>query len=228
MIGFPFLYIIFAMFIFDLSDSGIVSVLLSPLFYLASIFWIVSGVGLLRMQKWAWYTFFAAQFFITYLNALNLVHYSQSPTKGLAFGLTLLVQLFVYFQVRKEIRVPYLFPKINWWESGIAGMPHIDVQVVTESGMELGQILDLSVRGCFVKTPKNFKHFEKIKIVGRPYRVDLEVSGTVVWSAASSVTHPKGIGVKFYGLGREDKKRLKQIIIEFEKEKSKAGEVHAI
>lgn len=233
MVGFPLFYLIFASFIFDLSSKGILSVVLSPLFYLASFFWIVTGVGLRQMKQWAWYTFVAAQIFISYLNALNLVQYSESQYKGWAFVLTLLIQAFIYIAVSRELRVPFLFPKIRWWESGLAGMHHLPVEIfhsASATGVSPGQLLDMNPKGCFLKSPLDFEPFEKIKIriVGHGHEVD--VSGMIVWNAKSTVTHPKGIGIKFLELDRTKRRKIKVITKRFllEKEKSHVAiKVHA-
>jgi hypothetical protein len=222
MVGFPIFYLIFSAFIFDLRSKGILSVVLSPLFYIASFFWIVTGVGLRRLRHWAWYTFLGAQFFITYLNALNLVNYSDSASKGIAFILTLLIQLYVFLTVSNEVRVPYLFPRIKWWESGLAAMHHIPVEVFhvgSTTGTSMGQLLDISAKGCFIKCPADFEPFEKIKIRIDAYSLQFDVPGRVMWNAISAVTHPKGIGVQFYDLDRSRKRKLRGIVRQFNKQK---------
>lgn len=226
MIGFPIFYLLITAYLFALRKTGVLSISLSPLFYIASLFWISTGAGLFRTQKWSWYTLAISQVLLTYLNALVLLNYSDSPAKGLAFVFTLIVQVIIFYQVKRDIRVPYLFPNIRWWESGLAGTPHINVQVVTDQSMDLGQILDMSLRGCFLKTQKSFNHFEKVKLVGRPFAQDIELNGVVVWTAKSSVTHPKGVGIKFYGLNRVEKKRLRNIVHLFKAEQKKTGLTH--
>ena len=211
MVPFPVTYLLFSAFIFDLDSRGVIALALSPLFYLASFFWIMTGVGLRRLKKWSWYTFLVAQVFITYLNALNLVHNSNSEYKGWAFALTLFLQGYVYAAVSGELRVPYLFPRINWWESGIAGMPHLDIN--------LGQILDISGKGCFIKTPNDFSPFQKVTIGIEAFGQSVEVPGIVIWNAKSTVTHPKGIGVKFGELDRQKRRRIRVISQRFIKQK---------
>lgn len=220
MIGFPVFYIIFASLFFELNSRGALSILLSPLFYIASIFWIYTGFGFRKMQKWSWYTCAFAQVFTTYLNAICLLNYSESGIKALLFFWTLLIQFYVHLVARREIRVPYLFPEIRWWESGIAGMTHIQVEVErTEKDKASGQILDISGRGCFLKCPIEFNSFEKIKLQGTFLNHTIDLPGVVVWNARSTVTHPKGVGIKFFGLDRKKKKRLQIMIKRFHKEK---------
>ena len=222
MVCFPLPYLVFASFIFDLDSRGILSLVLSPLFYLTSFAWIVTGIGLRRMQKWSWYSLSAAQVFNTYLNALNLLNYSKSDQKGIAFGLTFLIQIYVYLAVRKELQVPYLFPKIRWWESGIAGMNHIQTDIMhlnSPSGVSTGAILDINLKGCFIKTHLDFEPFEKITIRIESHGHKLDIAGLVVWNAASTVTHPKGIGMKFLKMDRTRRRKLKVISSRFVKKK---------
>lgn len=228
MIGFPVFYLLFASFIFELNSQGILSMVLSPLFYLASFTWIMTGVGLQRMRQWSWYVFGAAQFFSLYLNALNLVQYSHSQFKGLAFIVTLLIQYYVFQVVSRHLRVPFLFPHIRWWESGIAGMNNLPIEVLHMSsvtGTSKAQLLDISTKGCFIKSPFDFEPFEKIRIRMDSFGHQVDVSGYVVWSARSTVTHPKGIGVQFVDLDRHKRRKVKVITSRFVKQRDEY--VHA-
>ena len=222
MLGFPVFYLVFASLVFELKSKGTISVALSPLFYLASLFWVMTGVGLRQLKQWSWYTLGAAQFFITYLNALNLLNYSRSQFKCYAFILTLVIQFFVYVIIERELRVPFLFPKIRWWESGIAGMHHLAIDIFhsrSPSGMSHAQLLDVSMRGCFLKSPIDFELFEKIKIHVNAYGHEVDIPGTIVWNARSTVTHPKGIGIKFQPLNRTRRRKMKIISKRFERER---------
>ena len=216
MVGFPILYPVLSAFVFELGSKGILSIALSPIFYIGSALWIASGLGLQTLRHWAWYTFVGAQLLFFYFNALILVNYSESEFKGYTFIAVLTLQGFLFQLVGREVRVPYLFPKIKWWESGIAGMHHLDIAL--PSGAR-GQILDLSPRGCFVKTPVDFKIGEVISI-----RLDVggqsgEFPGTIVWLAESKVTHPKGIGVQFHELDRSLRRKIRVITRSFNREK---------
>lgn len=175
------------------------------------------------MHHWSWYTFGAAQFFAVYMNALNLVHYSDSQYKGSAFVLTLLIQFFIWIAVDRELRVPFLFPKLKWWESGFAGMHHLLVAIQPESKSSLvqGQLLDISAKGCFIKCPVDFNPFEKVSVKIEGYGQEIDVPGEVVWNAKSTVTHPKGLGVKFLELDRKGRRKMKVISKRFIQEKEK-------
>ncbi len=222
MVSFPVTYLLFATFIFELDSKGMISMILSPLFYLSSFFWIVTGVGLRRLKKWSWYTLLCGQFFIMYLNALNLVQHSHSEFKIWAFFFTILIQCCVLVYIAREIRVPYLFPKIRWWESGIAGMPHLPVTLHHLSGVQgttSAQILDISLKGCFIKTHHDYYPFENITLHFEAFGHVIELPGMVIWNAKSTVTHPKGIGVRFGQLDRKRKRSLRVMVQRFIKQK---------
>ena len=224
MVGFPPFYLLFASFIFELSSKGIVSIVLSPLFYLSSFFWVMTGIGIRKMNQWSWYTLGAAQIFVTYLNALTLVNHSESQFKLALFLSTLFMQIFIYNEIGSEIRVPFLFPKIRWWESGLAGMYHLPVEIFhsrSATGVSTGQMLDVSARGCFIKSPLDYEPLEKIKLRLEGYGHEVDISGLIVWSAKSTVTHPKGIGVRFFDIDRTGRRKIKVISKRFLREKEK-------
>jgi Tfp pilus assembly protein PilZ len=163
-----------------------------------------------------------AQVLAAYFNALILVNFSQSEFKGFAFILVLALQYLVFILVSREIRVPYFFPRINWWESGIAGIHHLSVELSpTQSGVPAakGQLLDLSQRGCFIKSPLDYRLHDPIQIRIEAYGQELQLSGKIVWNAKSAVTHPKGIGVRFNDFERPLRRKVRVLIRYFNQEK---------
>lgn len=227
MILFPLVYPLFAYVLFELGMKGLLSIVLSPLFYLCSLFWIFSGIGIRKLKKWSWYTFLLGQAILVYLNALNLVENSNSEFKLWSFMFTILIQGYFFSVISKEIRVPYLFPKIHWWESGIVGMPHLSVSMThaqPQSASLNGQILDLSLKGCFIKSHHDFKLFEGLQVVIEAFHQRVELKGVVIWNAKSTVTHPKGIGIRFSEMDRKTRKHLKLIVMKFQKQKESGHE----
>ena len=224
--GFPLLYPLTAALIFELGSKGGLSIVLSPFFYLASMLWIVTGIGLQTLRHWSWYTFGAAQVLAAYYNAYILVNYSESQFKGFAFVFALGVQYFLFRLVAREVRVPYLFPRIHWWESGIAGIHHLQVDFevgqapgTPQKGTQKGQLLDLSTRGCFIKCPQDFTLGDSIEVRFSAYGNEFSLPGSVVWNAKSTVTHPKGIGVQFRELDRPLKRQVRIASKQFNQEK---------
>jgi hypothetical protein len=220
MVGFPLVYPLMAALVFELPSKGVVSIVISPLFYVVSVFWVASGLGIQNLKHWAWYTFGVAQVLSAYLGVYILTNYSESQYKVAVFGLGLLIQYVLQQTVSREMRVPYLFPKIRWWESGIAGIHHLPVDFTTRSGAtHRGQLLDISPRGCFVKSPLDFNAGEEVSLKLEGYGQVLELSGWISWTAKSAVTHPKGIGVRFIEIERGHRKRLKSFVKSFNLEK---------
>lgn len=222
MIAFPLVYPSFTAVLFQFGSKGVVSLGLSPFFYLTAALWVASGIGIQTLRHWSWYTFCIAEALTVYLNAWSLVANGESEFKVFAFGVILLVQYLAFKLVARELRVPYLFPRIKWWESGIAGMHHVPAQIVHPRGVEgrfAAQLLDVSLRGCF-KIPADFGFGEAVRIRISAYGQEVDLPGTIVWNAKSSVTHPKGIGVQFAVLERARRRKLRQIAKQFNQEKA--------
>ena len=211
MVGFPLLYPLAGVVLFELGSKGVLSVVLSPLFYLASLLWVLTGIGLQNLRHWSWYTFGIAQVLATYYNALILVNYSESGFKVYSFIGALALQYFLFRLVAGEMRVPYLFPRIKWWESGIAGMHHLPVDVLRLDGEGewKGQLLDLSPKGCFIKSPVDFDSGMQVRVRMNHEGKDLLIPGQIVWNAASTVTHPKGVGIRFVETEREVRRKVR-------------------
>ncbi len=226
MIGFPVIYPLGAALVFQLPLKGLGAIVLSPLFYLATALWIATGTGLQSFRHWAWYTFLVAQGIVAWFNAQIVLNYSESPIKGYSFFLVFALQfLFIRF-VSREVRVPYLFPRIHWWKSGIEAIRSLEVQftVMRESEIPLsGQVLDLSPRGCFMKTPLEFGAGEQVSMQLNAYGQDLVVKGEIVWIAPSTVTHPRGIGIRFEELDRQTRRKIRTMARSFDQEKERSG-----
>ena len=233
MVGFPLLYPLAASLVFALPLKGFGAIMISPLFYLATVLWIASGLGLRAFRHWSWYTFLSAQGLAAYFNALILVNYSESDFKGFAFLMVLGLQFVVVRLVALEIRVPYLFPRIQWWKSESEGVPGIAVEfkVRNAAGTESshkGEILDLSSRGAFVKIRQDFSLEDRVSVRVRAYGEEVELGGRIVWNAWSTVTHPQGIGIRFDELERPERRRIRKIAKTFALEKERSGGTPAL
>ncbi|MEW6057491.1 MAG: PilZ domain-containing protein [Bdellovibrionota bacterium] len=149
---------------------------------------------------------------MVYQTAVALVYYSDQEFRLPVFLATGAGQLFFIYIVGREIRVPYFFPRIRWWESD----PRYKLSVQTRLNREEkkdeleGEIMDLSVGGCFIKTHGFFMLDEPITLHFTLFEKNIECRGRVVWRTESMVTHPKGIGVKFDTLSKENVFCLKQ------------------
>jgi hypothetical protein len=211
-LAFPLAYIVLAAIMFDIPFNRCGSVLVSPFYYFVSFFSMVAGYGLWEMRRWAWYYFVIAQVMVVYENA-HLVHrLAESHHKVLVFAISIFFQIVLIFRVAREIRVPYLFPKIRWWESNPRYRLTIPVSLHGGSGeSQQGQILDVSVAGCFIKLRNELKLDESIQVAFQIFGFDVLCEGKVVWNAQSTVTHPKGVGIKFNSMPRPQRRSLRLI-----------------
>jgi Tfp pilus assembly protein PilZ len=108
--------------------------------------------------------------------------------------------------------VPYFFPNIRWWESDPRYRLSVPATLErTDMPFLAGDILDLSMGGCFMKLRSDLKQDEKVSICFTIFHVTVRCEGTIVWRTQSTVTHPKGVGVKFMELDRDQRRALKII-----------------
>jgi hypothetical protein len=211
-LGFPLLYLIWVATVFDMPLNTCIGILLSPFFYIVSISVMVAGYGLWEMRRWSWHVFLLSQVLVFYENALFILHYSESHHKALAFFLSSFLQVGLIYRLAKEIRVPYFFPKIRWWESNPRYKLSVPVTVIRKEGsMQEGEILDLSVLGCFIKLRPDLLQDESISLQFSLFGYDMKCEGRVVWTTQSAVTHPKGVGVKFGLLSKSNRRSLRAI-----------------
>lgn len=211
-LGFPVFYFPLSALLFDVPAGSLVGLLLWPSYFFISILAVTVGYALWEMHRWAWYLFVVTNFLITYLNAVVLNEYGTTHHQVLSFLASFLGLFGVSYRVAQEVRVPYFFPKIRWWESNPRYKLSIPVKISSiDSAVIEGDILDLSMVGCFIKTKKEMHQDEKVRVQFVIFNLHFECSGIIVWSAKEGVTIPKGLGVKFLPLRRPQKRTLRQI-----------------
>ena len=210
LMGFPVIYVVLVATSFDIPLTGCMRILLAPIYYLVTGVAVIVGYGLWEMQRWSWYGFLVFQGLLLYENAIIGSEYAESHHRAFVFIASVLMQIIIGMRVAREIRVPYFFPKIRWWESNPRYRVSIPVSIQKENGeLILAEILDLSNSGCFIKLRPSLEISQKIKLNFRAYSQILSLSGTVVWDAMSTVTHPKGVGVIFEYPPRDQRKSLR-------------------
>lgn len=212
---FPIHYVIISAVLFDIPLTLCIRILLSPSYYFIGALAIVVGYGLWEMRRWAWYLLVTVDMLISYESALFVNDYGESHHKGLAFSTFIFILFLITYRVSKEIRVPYFFPRIRWWESNPRYRLSVSVKLERKKNGEVvhldGQILDLSMGGCFVKLRTEIPQDEVLSLSFTVFGHPISCEGMVVWRTQSTVTHPKGLGIKFGSLSRAQKKSLKQI-----------------
>jgi uncharacterized membrane protein (DUF2068 family) len=210
--AFPGAYILFTALLFDMPAQQCVRILLSPSYYVLSLIAVIAGYGLWEMKRWSWYVFLFATILMVYANAVYVSAYGESHHKAAAFIISILIDIGLIFRVGREVRVPYFLPKIRWWESNPRYKLVAAARITREDGTSFeGEILDLSMGGCFLKLKQELNQDEPISIRFEVFGHSVECAGSVVWRTQSAVTHPKGIGLKFSLLPRSQKRTLRAI-----------------
>ena len=194
---------------FDIPTSRVISFSLSLLYWLILGTCVMAGYGLWCMTRWSWYVFLAANILIVYETAFIAATFGDSHSSGLALLLTALIVFVFLVRIGSELRVPYFLPNIRWWESDPAKKIAIPTLIMLGQKDVEGEIVDLGMSGCYVKSAGDFRMHEKIALRFSLFGRELEVIGFVVWCALSTVTHPKGVGVKFDFLAKPNRRWLK-------------------
>jgi Tfp pilus assembly protein PilZ len=212
-IGTPVTYLVTVAVLFDIAPAAYWSILLSPGFYFVAALGAVTGYGLWEMKRWSWYLLILTNLLMAWENAFLVHDYGENHHKTLAYLASLGILAGIMYAVSKEIRVPYFFPRIRWWESNPRYKLSVPVKLArmgSDQPIE-GEILDLSLGGCFVKLRSGLRRDELIELTFTVFGVMIQVHGAVVWCTQSTVTHPKGVGVKFSLETRVQKRALKRI-----------------
>src|SRR5262249_10338754 len=149
---------------------------------------------------------------IVYETAIFVNDYGERHHQMLAFGARVLLVCFLVERVARLVRVPYSFPRIPWWDRDPAYRFSVAAVVSFQRCEPVdGEVLDLSVCGCFVKCRAEIYQDESVKVEFAALGQELKFQGTVVWRTQSTVTHPKGVGVKFTVMDRKDRRMLRNI-----------------
>ena len=213
-LAFPLTYLALTALLFEIPFRNVLSIVLSPGFYFLSALGMISGFGLLEMKRWAWYVFVCTDICICYNNAILAADYGTSDHRAVAFVGSVLVLLLILIRIAREVRVPYFLPRIRWWESHPRYKLVVPAILKVEQGQRVfrGDILDLSMGGCFIKTRDDLNLHDSVQLEFKALGKDVSCTGTVVWQTKSAVTHPRGVGIKFTPFSREQRRLFRLLI----------------
>lgn len=211
-LAFPVTYLLSVVVLFDIPGRMIGRILLSPTYWIFSLIGTAAGFGLWEMKRWGWYVFLFANIVALYQTAVFATDYGESHHKAFAFVFCAAVVVGLIFRVGREVKVPYFLPKIRWWESDPRYRLVVPVRMVRHDGTQLdGDILDLSMGGCFIKLRTELESDETISLQFTIFGQQVGCSGTVVWRTQSGVTHPKGVGIKFASMTKPQRQVFRAI-----------------
>jgi hypothetical protein len=208
-LAFPVTYLGYVAILFNIAPERTWKIAFSFSYWILSLSGIAVGYGFREMTRWAWSVFLLNSIFVAYANALIAMRYSQSNNSLFAFIVSIALLVGLIYRLGSEIRVPYFLPRIRWWETNPRYKLSVPARVErSESGFE-GEILDISMGGCFIKTRMEVSQNERIVARFTLFGEGIEIGGTIVWRSTSSVTHPKGVGVKFDPLTKDQARVMK-------------------
>jgi Tfp pilus assembly protein PilZ len=207
--AFPFSFTTLSMILFDIPISSLLSLLIGFGFWFLSGLSGVVAFGLIEITRWSWHCFLGLNAMISYYAARVALDSGTTQYPFLSLLLFLSIQGFLIYRIGRELRVPYFLPRIRWWESNPLLKTSFPAEILTKS-MESysAEILDISHAGCFVRTNHEFSIDETITIKASFFGNELDLKGQVVWKAKESVTHPRGIGIRFIVEDKKTKKLL--------------------
>jgi len=213
---FPLVYLPVVHLAFDVRLERLLSLLISPFFYLVCAVTVTAGAGLRRFKSWSWYVRGVALPLVFYESLRILVDYSSSPYRLELFGGTTLLLLSMFYFVSRELRVPYRMPRIRWWETNPKFRWDLPTVLQNEAGVEkAGTIMDITSKGCFVSTDGVLVPEEKIYVtIPDPTpgeEEELRIQGRVIWVAQPSVTYPRGAGIRFEKMDRHSRKGVSSL-----------------
>jgi len=191
-----------------------------PMILTAFLLWLtgpIIAIGLYRVRLWAWYLMLVhagGTLFYSYFRfATGEVHFSAA-----AF-INVLVLLPAVVFLRREIRRPYFYPRLRWWEQHPRLRERLRVRLSWNEYVFSEATYDLSPDGIFVET-KNLNdvavgYFFNILLEFEDRdaaRAPIRIQGIVVWISFEANTNPSGYGIKFLGLANSERKRISEFI----------------
>lgn len=208
----PIGYLIAMAALYNLSLATVFSIFFSIYYIARSALTILVGWLLLQARPWAWHLFLlnatligVEQFYFAFF--LAETHF-WVPSLSVAL-FTLLLSVFL---MRHEFRVPYYSPQIAWWESDPRYKISVPVTITTETETINAEIMDVSASGCFIRTRSNLTLEETPNLRFAIFDQEYSCRGSVVWKTDHALTHPRGVGIRFLGLKRQDYLRLKDSV----------------
>jgi hypothetical protein len=184
-----------------------------------SVDWLLSGllplglcVGLLRVNRIAWYTLFG----FVFLWGVRDLHGLQNTSGNL---IQVLLNLFIYtlsltYFINPRIKRLYFDPRLQWWRTKIRYETHGPAIIEVGTKTHYPTLKNISEGGCFLETPHTQEQSEQILItIPLPSPVpksSLKLIGEVRW--VSSQPEKMGMGIQFLSLSKEDRINLKKFV----------------
>lgn len=208
----PIGYLVALAALYNLPLGKLVAIFFSFYFIARSALSVYVGYLIYRARPWAWHIFLfnsgllvLEQFYFAFLEAETHLVFPSLALAIAAIGLTI-------FLMKVEFRVPYFSPQIAWWESDPRYKISLPVQISKVDHSQSGEIMDISVSGCFAKTRSAFAINDQVSLRFSVFEHEFFLRGKIVWLTSDALTHPRGVGIRFTDIDREEHVRLKECV----------------
>jgi PilZ domain-containing protein len=172
----------------------------------------VVAAGVYSVRRWGWYLYVGfAAFLIPYTLRADSIIGSGFGRGVTLFFIAAIVSLCALF-FRKHVYSPYFDPRLRWWESAPRYRINLNTRLFTRRGEAEAVVMkDISTTGCFVDLSRNLAVGERVWIVIECASAEISCMGRVVRAEARAGV-PRGYGVMFDAMNRENRTRLDRLI----------------
>ncbi len=180
---------------------------LDPFIAVMGLLSTIIGYGLWKVKPWGLYAYFTMS---TFILAVLLYQFVLAP--NLEDGLVFFgVATFIFgscVAVQKHINAPYFNPNFHWSRRDVRHHVGVDATFEIDHKLCRGNLLDISRNGCFADFETIHQLGQKFDLGIRVFNVDLKVKAQVVRSCEK----PKGFGIMFFGITKEQRSQIESII----------------
>ena len=172
--------------------------------------------GLFKVKRWAWFYFVVHAILVITMSLFSVVSIKEDidvqPRFNIVFFLNLLVLIPMILFTKKEIRMPYLNPRLKWWEQS-KRVKH-NVKVVFQN--EDFDTFDISESGAFILDTENKIKVYPEDIIPISLALDNKIIKCyceVIWiNQGNRENLPNGMGIRFINLKKEEILEIKKFI----------------
>jgi len=178
--------------------------------YVLSILWVVVGICIFMVKRWSWYVFLVHSISMVIWNCYFAMIHSHFP---IVLTLTFLAGLFLVtgFFILEPIRAPYFNPRLRWWEQEKRYRIDLPVSIIyPDSNTEInGSTYDVSRSGLFFSGDLMGPTGTSIQVKFQHELLShFDIVGEIVWLTTGKGRYPKGGGIKFDSMQKEQYKKL--------------------
>ncbi len=169
-------------------------------------------LGLLRVEKFAWYTLFGF-IFLWGIKDYQEIESAETSLWSVLSHVTVYLLGLAYF-INPRIKRLYFDPKLQWWRTKKRFETHGPAILQTEKKVLYPQLKNISEGGCFLETPHTQPISQKLDLIiplPVPFKAScLRFTGEVRW--LSETAERTGMGIQFLNISQSNKRILKEFL----------------